>query len=212
MAGHGLPLEGAAVARASRERHAIERGGIHVPPRIQQPLADGDGLGKRPGRILERRQHEVAQRVVASEREAVLERLGQRVVRVRSHCGDALAHVARRRDVGFLAQDAGGAAVVGHGDDGARIQSHGQERAYGHGRAGAAADDDDAQALVARDDGLRFAQCGERRRSRGVVGERTGNHGRSPTGLQRHRSAPRRRRPRPATGRGARCSRGSPSP
>ena len=98
-----------------------------MPPRIQQPLADGDGLGKRPGRILERRQHEVAQRVVASEREAVLERLGQRVVRVRSHCGDALAHVARRRDVGFLAQDAGGAAVVGHGDDGARIQSHGQE-------------------------------------------------------------------------------------
>ena len=162
MAGHGLPLEGAAVARASRERHAIERGGIHVPPRIQQPLADGDGLGKRPGRILERRQHEVAQRVVASEREAVLERLGQRVVRVRSHCGDALAHVARRRDVGFLAQDAGGAAVVGHGDDGARIQAHGQKRAYGHGRAGAAADDDDAQALVARDDGLRFAQCGER--------------------------------------------------
>ena len=212
MAGHGLPLEGAAVARASRERHAIERGGIHVPPRIQQPLADGDGLGKRPGRILERRQHEVAQRVVASEREAVLERVGQRVVRVRSHCGDALAHVARRRDVGFLAQDAGGAAVVGHGDDGARIQSHGQKRAYGHGRAGAAADDDDAQALVARDDGLRFAQCGERRRSRGVVGERTGNHGRSPTGLQQRRSAPRRRRPRPATGRGARCSRGSPSP
>ncbi len=205
MAGDSLPLDDGPVARFRRKRHMGKRGRVHVPARVEQLLADGDRLGERPAGVFERDEHEVAERMVARYGEAVFECSRERVGRVGRHGSDALADVAGGRDVGFLAQDAGRAAVVGHGDHGARLHPEREERADGHGGPGAAADDDGAQfaravALDRADEG-KVAKRSERRGGRRVLREGAFlHHGpTSPPGARR------------ARGRGARRSRGSRS-
>ena len=123
MAGHGLTVQNAPVLGLGRQHHVVQRRGIHVPLGVHQLLADGDGLGKRPRRIFQRGQKEVAQSMVAGHGEAVLERPHKRVGGILRKGHEALADVAGRRDVGLLAQNTGAAAVVGHGHDGARLHA-----------------------------------------------------------------------------------------
>ena len=123
MAGHGLTVQNAPVLGLGRQHHVVQRRGIHVPLGVHQLLADGDGLGKRPRRIFQRGQKEVAQSMVAGHGEAVLERPHKRVGGILRKGHEALADVAGRCDVGLLAQNTGAAAVVGHGHDGARLHA-----------------------------------------------------------------------------------------
>ena len=69
---------------------------------MQQVLADFDGRRERAGSVLERGEHEVAERMVARELETVAERARERIVLVARECNQAFPDVARRRDMGFL--------------------------------------------------------------------------------------------------------------
>ena len=175
FAGARLAVETHAVACLGDKHHLVERGGIHMPACRKKPLADRNRLGKRARRILERREHEVAERMVAREREAVFERARQRVGGIGRHGREAFADVARRQDARLFAQDAGRAAVVGHGHHGRHVGLKRQKRPDRYGRARAAADDDGlhgrrriVQRLVAHF----AAKARERRRRCGIVGER----------------------------------------
>ena len=74
-------------------------------------LAERTGLGRKRGK------QEIAQRVVVGKGETVLESAGQRTRRVGRHGHEALADVAGGHHAHLLADDARGAAVVGHGND-----------------------------------------------------------------------------------------------
>ncbi len=124
MACNSLAFDIAAIASARDEGDRIERGGIYVTAGVQQPLANGDGLGKRPCRLLKRGEHEVAERVVVGEGEAGLECARERVLRVRRHGTDAFADISRRGYVGLVAQNARRSAVVCHGDHSGGLRAH----------------------------------------------------------------------------------------
>ncbi len=229
MAGDGLALQLAAVARARHQRHAVERGGIHVPLRVEQPLADAYGLGERP---------EASSSAESMRLPSVWLRANEKRylnARVSGSFGSAAKAAMHLRTspggvtFGLLAQDAGGPAVVGHGHHGARLQPHGQERADGHGRARAAADDDGALPLAGRGAGAAGRSAANAAVAEGswVNGLRKGATETPGTPLagRRVRSGAvaegrraafaagcSRRRLRRASGRGAPRSRDSPSP
>ena len=111
-----------------------------MPAGTQQLPTDLDGFRKRARCVFQRREHQIAQRMVAREIETVLERLGKRVVRVGGKGRQALADIPRRGHMRLFTQNAGGSAIVCHGNDRRCAHAHGQKRADGHRRAGAAAD------------------------------------------------------------------------
>ena len=116
---------------------------------------------KRPRRILERREHEVAECVVAREREAVLERLGQRIgpdPRPWRRCT-----CARRRGASRRPPRAGCRWSPRRRPWPRRRSSQAPwtERADGHGRARAAADHDGTHALAFCDGRGRRLERGE---------------------------------------------------
>ena len=121
---------------------------------------------------------EVAQSVVTGHGEPVLERPHKRVGGILREGHEALADVAGRRDVGLLAQNAGAAAIIGHGHDGARLHAQGEQRPDGDGSAGAPADDHRLQrtgVLIQRPQvRKRAAQGRERRRGRRIDAEGLG--------------------------------------
>ena len=144
-AGLRLSRERVAVARHGREHDGVERRGKHVAARLEDPLADLDRARKRPRGVFEGCEHEIAEGMVAGEREPVFERARQRIVVVARHRDEALADVARRKRTRLFANDAGRAAVIGHRNDGRHLGIQAQERADGDGSAGASPDHDRLQ-------------------------------------------------------------------
>ena len=124
MAGHGLTVQNAPVLGAgptTPRGPSVE--GYTCPWASTSFSQMAMASGNDPVGIFQRGQKEVAQSMVAGHGEAVLERPHKRVGGILRKGHEALADVAGRRDVGLLAQDAGAAAVVGHGHDGARLHA-----------------------------------------------------------------------------------------
>ena len=74
-----------------------------MPLRVEQTLANGNRLGKRSAGVFKGREHEVAERMITRDGEAILERPHQRITRILRESRDAFANIAGRGDVGFLA-------------------------------------------------------------------------------------------------------------
>ena len=95
--------------------------------------------------IGERRDDEVAERVAGEALalgEAVLEERPEKPGVLVGQRDEAVADVARRQHAELLAQLAARSSVVGHRDDGARLETEVHEAAEHRGKAGAAADGD----------------------------------------------------------------------
>ncbi len=90
MAGDGLAVKQPPVARARAQRDVIERRGVDVPLRVEQTLANGNRLGKRSAGVFKGREHEVAERMITRDGEAILERPHQRITRILRESRDAL--------------------------------------------------------------------------------------------------------------------------
>ena len=140
-----LTRERLAGAVDSVELDVGERGRVDVPACRQVLLGVLDRLGKRPGQIGERRKHQIAERVAGKPlavREAVLEEARLQAGLVLGHRHEAVADVAGRQHAELAAQHARRAAVVGHGDDGARLEAEREQAVDDRRQAGAAADGD----------------------------------------------------------------------
>ena len=134
---------------------------MDLAPGMEQVLADLYCLGEGIRRVLQRGEQKVSQSVVVCELETVLEGLGHGVIGVCGEGGKALAHIARRRGAGFLAQDAGRSPIVGHGHHRRGLDAQREQGADGNGRTRAAADDDRLGGGSGADHGKRIAQGGE---------------------------------------------------
>ena len=87
-----------------------------MPARVEQALANLNGLRELARGVLERGEHKIAQRMVVGEREPVFECARKRILRVGRHSANALADIARRGDARPFAQDARRPAIIGHSD------------------------------------------------------------------------------------------------
>ena len=104
-----------------------------------------DGIGKRTGDIGERSKDEIAERVAGqtlSVRKPVLKQPGCQTVLIGGHRDEAVADVSGREHPKLAAQQARGTAVVRHGDDGARVESHREQAVDNSRQPGAATDGD----------------------------------------------------------------------
>ena len=147
-----------------------------MPARVEQTLADLNGLREFARGVLERGEHKIAQRMVVGKRKPVFECARKRVLGVGSHSANALTDIARRSDTRPFAQDARRAAVIGHRDHGGGFHAHGKERANGNGRTCATADDHGFQAAGLRHHGIGRVQRRERLGHGRVMGEMTALH------------------------------------
>ena len=144
--------------------------------RVEQALADLNGLRELARGVLERGKHEIAQRMIVGKREPVFECARKRVLGVGRHSAYALADIARRSDACPFAQDARRPAIIGHSDHGGGFHAHGKERANGNGRTRPAADDHGFQAAGLRHYGICRVQRRERLGHGRVMGEMTALH------------------------------------
>ena len=136
--------------------HVGQRGGKDLAAHREDRLGGENGLVEIPRDAGQRRQEQVAEGVAdqpAAVGEAVLEEAGEQVLIV-GEGGDAVADISGRRDSELLAQPAGGAAVVGDGDDTRQlaqaVRAHVVlQPAQQHRQAGAAADRDQGLAAPA---------------------------------------------------------------
>src|SRR5271163_3965984 len=100
--------------------NVFERGGEDAAADGEDFAADADGFGEISGDVRECREEEIAEIVadeaVASFETVLKEAAEQSFVFGESH--HAIADIAGRKYAVFAAQAAGGAAVVGDGDDG----------------------------------------------------------------------------------------------
>ena len=139
LAGHDAPvlhLRHQGGRRGGRRQHLAGDG--------QHAGAERDGGVERPDDLRQRGQEQVAEGVAGdlALREPVLEDGGQQgLVLGQGH--QAVADVARRRQVEVAAQAAGGAAVVGQRDDGHGLDAGDLEAAQDDREAGSAAEADD---------------------------------------------------------------------
>ena len=160
----GFAADEGAVVHARRPGGVGGGGGVDAAAGGENLGGELDGLGEVAGDLSEGGDEEVAE-VVALEgvagAEAVIEELGQQVFFFAE--GDhAVAQVAGREHVEVFAQAAGGAAVVGDGDDGGQVgdldggagragdSDVAAQAAQQRGEAGAAADGDHAQGTRVR--------------------------------------------------------------
>ena len=164
MARDRLAEQRAPIARLGDKRHAAERRRVHMPPSSKQLLAYLNCQGKRPARHLERRKHEVPERVVARKAKPHLERLRERVFRSGRHGGNALADITGSRNTCLVAQNARRTPVVGHRNNRRRFDVHREQRANRHGRTGSAAYDDGLHLMIGLIVGAYDGQRGEHAR------------------------------------------------
>ena len=147
-----------------------------MPARVEQALANLNSLRELARGVLERGEHEIAQRMVVGKREPVFECARERVLGIGRHSTNALADIARRSDARPFAQDARRSAIIGHSDHCRRFHTHGKQRADGNGRTRTAADDHGFQGAGFRHHGIGRVQRCERLGHGRVMGKMTALH------------------------------------
>ena len=162
----GFAAHDGAVVHAGGERGVGGGGGVDAAAGGEDLRAGLDGLGEVAGDAGEGGEEEVAEAVAVEVAlgEAVLEKAGEEVF-VFGERDEAVAQVAGGKHVEVFAEAAGGAAVVGDGDDGGELADEAREvfavagngcvaegacdealeAAQQGGEAGAAADGDNAK-------------------------------------------------------------------
>ncbi len=185
----GLSVDERAIVHARGECDVCVGGWVDAPARGEDVRGHLDGLGEVSGDGGEGGEEEVAEAVAVEVAvlEAVLEEVGEEVL-VFGERDHAVAHVSGGEHVEFFAEAAGGAAVVGDGDDGSEVADEAGkkgwlragswsgarlgggaggvwrgdvalEAAQQRGQACAAADGDDAQGGFAVLRGRRHCRC-----------------------------------------------------
>ena len=136
----GLAVDEGAVVHAGGEGDVGVGGGEDAAAGGEDLRGHLDGLGEVSGDVGERGDEEVAEAVAFELAlvEAELEELGEEVL-VLGEGDHAVADVAGREHLEVFAETAGGAAVVGDGDDGGEVaddagEGRGRGRVAGAGR------------------------------------------------------------------------------
>ena len=99
-------MKRAPIERACVEHHIVERGRIDPAFAAEQLAADLHRLRKRTSCFLERREHEIAKRMIAREFEAIFERFREGIIGILCERGKAFADIARWGYLCFSTQDA----------------------------------------------------------------------------------------------------------
>jgi hypothetical protein len=165
----GFAVNDAATFERGDEMDVGNRGRKDAPANGEDLAADAHGFGEISGNMSERGEKKIAE-IMAAQAAASLKAILKEASEegfVLGQGDHAIANIAGRKDAVFAAQPAGAAAVIGYGDDGGEIGDGALfggmlvtaaddvllEPAKEGGKAGAAAESDDAEAAGRR---LRF--------------------------------------------------------